>query len=265
MADIKHLAADGATSQLQQSWGPFAVGLIEVRSSKIKFGIENVSNRKLGAAPFASISLVIVQTGVNDGFTFYYTAADNSGTVSKPWGATADGSALVTISSGGAGGVWGATGTYGVKIAATNATGETIGSTEAQFTIDDTTKKATYTWVQPTGATGYKVYRTATPGTYGASVLRTTIGAGGTVTFTDDGSATSAGTPRADNTTAGAGPTYGTAPVDGNFTQADKVIATDPTGLSIGQQWFYWAQIRVPGGTSEIGNRRTLKVTPTEA
>lgn len=265
MADIKHLAADGASAQLQQSWGPFASGLTEVRSSKLKFAIENISNRKLGSSPFANISLVIVQVGVNDGYTYYYTAADNTGTISKVWGATADGSPLVTIGSGGAGGVWGSTGTKGVRIVSKNATGKAIGSTEATFTIDDTTKKATYNWVQTPGATGYEVHRTDTPGTYGASTLRATIGSGATVTYLDDGAATGAGAIQADNTTGGAGPTYGTAPVDGNFAQTNIVIATDPTGLSIGQQWFYWAQIRVPAATSEVGNRRTLKVTPTEA
>ena len=263
MAEIKHIAADGATAQAQQTWGPFVSGTIEVRSTKIKFGVENVGTRVLGISPFAQLALAIKQAGTNNGHTYYYTAADPNGTLSKPWGTSTGGSPVVTFQIGG--GVWGATGTYGVKIAATNATGETIGCTEATFTISAVTQKATYTWVQTPGATGYKVYRTATPGTYGATTLRATIGGGATVTYQDDGSATGAGTPRTDNTTGGVGPAYGTVPIDGNFSQTDKVIASAPTGLAIGQQWFYWAQVRIPAASSEIGNRRTLNVTPLES
>lgn len=263
MAVIKHLASDGATQQAQQTWGPFVSGLVEVRSTKIKFGIENIDSRVLGASPFSSIFLEIQQTGTNDGNLFYFTAADSNNTLSKPWGIGANGAPIVLVTAGS--GVWSTTGTYGVTIVATNATGETIGSVEATFTISALTQRAQYSWVQTPFATGYKVFRTDTPGTYGASTLRATIIGGAVITFLDDGSATVAGTLQSDNTTAGAGPDYGTVPLDGAFDQTNKVIAVTPTGLAIGQQWFYYAQVRVPAATSDVGNRRTLKVTPVEA
>ena len=259
---VKHLASDGFTEQAQQSWGPFLSGATPVVSAKVKFGVENVDGRALGATPLVGLFLKIVQVGLNDGNAYYFTSIDTSNTLSKPWGNGADGSASVAV--GGTGGVWAATGTYGVTITALNATGETIGSTEATFTITALTQKATYTWVQTPGATMYKVYRTSSPGTYGASTLRATIGSGSTISFQDDGTATTAGTPPVANTTGGAGPVYGTPPADASFDQTDKTIATAPAGMAIGQQWFYWAQVQVPANTSEVGNTRTLQVTPTE-
>lgn len=262
-AEIKHLAADGATAQAQQTWGPFVSAAVEVRSDKIKFGIENIGTRVIGGSPFTTLVLEIQQIGTNDGWTFYYTAVDPDGTLSKPWGMGTAGAPTVSLL--GSGGVFAGTGTYGYEVTATNVTGQTIGSTEATATISAVTQRVTLTWVQTPGATGYKVYRTATPGTYTTPTLIATIVGGATVTYTDDGTAASAGVPPSVNTTGGAGPAYGTVPADGSFSQADKTIATGGTGLAIGQQWFYWAQIRVPAATSEIGNRRTLNVTPVES
>ena len=260
MAEIRHLNADGATTQALQSFGPFVSGLLEVRSDKVKFGVENVDDRALGASPFAQLLLEIEQVGSNDGFNFYFTADDSALTISKPWGTDPGGAPTVSLSSGGSF----VTGSYGVKIVAKNATGKTIGSTEATF--DATTgQKATYGWVQTPGATGYEVHRTDTPGTYGASTFVALISSGATITYVDNGGATSSGSVPTVNTTGGAGPTYGTPPVDGAFDQTDKVIAVAPDGLAVGQQWFYWAQIRVPAATSEVGNRRTLNVAPVES
>jgi hypothetical protein len=260
MAEIRHLNADGATTQAQQTWGPFVSGAVEVDSDKIKFGVENIGTRALGGTPFSQLLLEIQQIGTNDGFTFYYTALDSAGTLSKPWGIGAGGAPIVSLSGGGSF----SAGTYGVVIVAKNATGKTIGSTELVFTASSG-QKALYTWVQTPGATGYEVYRTSTPGVYGASTLRAVISGGAIITYSDDGSATTSGTPPTVNTSGGAGPAYGTPPVDGSFDQTDKTIAVGPAGLAVGQQWFYWAQIRVPAATAEVGNRRTLNVTPVES
>jgi hypothetical protein len=260
---VKHLAADGATEQSQQTWGPFVSGDSEVDSDPIKFGVENVDGRVLGTTPFTGLFLEIVQSGTNDGYTFYFTADDPNGTLSKPWGLGTSGAPSISV--GGSGGSWGTTGTYGIKITALNATGETIGSVEGTFTISGTGQKATYTWVQTPGATSYKIYRTDSPGTYGASTFRTTVSGGATDTFQDDGTATSSGTPPSANTTGGAGPEYGDAPDDGDFSADALTIALAAGGgLAIGQQWFYWARIKVPAATSEVGNTRTLNITPTE-
>lgn len=258
---VKHFSADGATVLTQNTWGPFVSGAVEVQSSRLKFALENVDARSLGASPFSLVNLEIEQSGTNDGYLYFYTALDTSGTISKPFGAGALGAPTATIVT--TGGSF-TPGTYGYKISATNATGETIGSTEVSINVGLATDRVQLNWIQTPGATGYKVFRTPTPGTYGASTLRATIGSGATITYTDDGAATSAGTPRADNTTGGASPTYGTPPAVGSFTQADKLIAAAPTGLRVGEQFFYWAMIKIPALTSELGNTRVLRVLPVE-
>ncbi|MEU6582751.1 phage tail tube protein [Nocardia sp. NPDC046763] len=53
-------------------------------------------------------------------------------------------------------------------------------------------------WVAVVGATGYKIYRGTTPA--GESVLVTTIGSGATITYTDTGTSSGAGTPPAAGT-----------------------------------------------------------------
>jgi hypothetical protein len=259
---VKHYSADGATVLTQNTWGPFVSGAAEVQSSRIKFALENVDSRVFGVTPFTSVSLAIQQSGTNDGYLYVYTAADGSGTVSKPFGAgTLGAPTAVIVTSGGSF----TPGTYGYKITATNATGETIGSTEVSINVGLATDRVQLNWIQTPGATGYKVYRTTTPGTYGATTLRTTIGSGATITFTDDGSATSSGTPPTTNTTGGAGPAFGTPPAIGSFTQVDKLIASNPTGLRVGEQYFYWAVIKVPALTSDVGNTRVARILPVEA
>jgi hypothetical protein len=83
------------------------------------------------------------------------------------------------------------------------------------------------------GATGYKVYRTDTPGTYGATALRATIGSGATVTYVDNGDALVAGTVKLANTTGGAAPMYGAVP---SLTTAPLYVGT----LKPGQQFYFW-------------------------
>jgi len=104
---------------------------------------------------------------------------------------------------GGAGGVWGAAQTYGYKITTLTALGESAPADEITFAVTDTTKRVELSWAQVPSATGYKIYRTATPGTYGATTLLTTIGSGATITFSDTGAATTTGTPPSANTTGG--------------------------------------------------------------
>lgn len=83
------------------------------------------------------------------------------------------------------------------KITATNASGETIGSTEAtaSFNYATNTGSATLSWTAVTGATGYKIYRSTVSQTYTSPALVTTIGSGATTTYTATGGATTAGTP----------------------------------------------------------------------
>lgn len=276
--NVKHLEADGATVLQQKNWGAFASSLTaEVDSVRLKFAIENNGTRVLGVDPFGGFFLKIQQIGENDGFTFVDFAADTNGTISKPWGDGLDSGgepngAPTTQDLGGPYGVWGSTGNKGIKVTALNATGETIGSNEAIFNVSSLDSEWQYDWDPVPGATAYNIYRTDTPGTYSSTSFRANNAGNGNTTFVDDGSATTGadpyvptdGEPPADNTTGGAGPTYGTAPAIGSFSQTALTIALDPTGFAIGQQFFYWAVLKIPAGTGEEDNTRTSRRLPEE-
>lgn len=88
--------------------------------------------------------------------------------------------------------------TYFWKITALNAQGETIGSNEATAAIA-LNGRATLTWTPVAGATGYKIYRSTTTGSENVSpALVATVGA--VATYTDTGSAVTAGAVPAANT-----------------------------------------------------------------
>jgi hypothetical protein len=171
----------------------------------------------------------------------------DTATISRPYGLTA------ALSGAGAGGVWTETGLKYYVLTAYNATGETIRSAEVSINVDVTTKKVTITWTPVTGATGYKVFRSTAAGSYGATSLRATVAGQQSNQYVDDGGSLSAGSPPSANTTGGAAPGYGTPPT----------LGTSPISigtLAIGQEWFYWVNRVVPGGTSETGNpRRSLR------
>lgn len=90
-----------------------------------------------------------------------------------------------------------AAGTYFWKITAINAAGETLGSNEVTATTTGSTGSQVITWVAISGATGYKVYRGTSAGA--ESVLVSTLGT--VTTYTDTGSAGTAGTVPLVNTT----------------------------------------------------------------
>ena len=89
--------------------------------------------------------------------------------------------------------------TYYWVITATNPNGETVVSNEKSLAITSPNQTADLSWAQVTNATGYKVYRSTTSGTYGATSLVTTITSGSTVTYNDAGAATTTGQPPASN------------------------------------------------------------------
>lgn len=238
-----------------------------VLGDKIKFAVENVSDRKMGGTG-AGLVLKRLAAGVSDGVNFIITALDPNGTLSKPWGAALDSGLVLTgaptaVRSVGGGSGWSTTTLYGAVVSAVNATGETIASVEVTFQPLAANDTWAITWLGPTGATSYKVFLTTTPGTYGATTLKATIAAP-TLTANLTSPTVSSGTPRSDNTTGGAGPTYGTPPVDGSFGTGDLTIATAPTGLAVGQQWFAYFRETIPAGTSNLGNKRTMYLFPTE-
>lgn len=89
--------------------------------------------------------------------------------------------------------------TYYWVITAFNHNGQTAKSNEQSLAITNPNNTATLSWAAVTGATGYKIYRSTSAGTYGATTLVTTINSGATVTYNDTGAALSAGTPPATN------------------------------------------------------------------
>jgi hypothetical protein len=80
---------------------------------------------------------------------------------------------------------------YYYEITATNAAGETVGSTS----LGMANNTSALTWNQVPGATGYKIYRNTSNSFTSGSLLRTTLTSGSTVSFTDTGAITSAGLP----------------------------------------------------------------------
>jgi hypothetical protein len=188
MANVKHIDSDGFTQITQQTWPDAFSGRNQTPK---KFAFQNVSDRAL-----VNVSVQIQTVGASDGASLLRLAPDTD-TVQGPYGVTA------SLSGPAAGGVWGTTGTKGWKVTSTTSIGESTAVMEVSVNVDTATKIVTLNWTVAPGATGYKVYRTDTPGNYGASTLRATIGSGATTTFVDNGSATSSGTPPSDNRTAG--------------------------------------------------------------
>lgn len=223
-ASVRFLDNDGATTITLESLADAFAGQNQVPR---KVGIHSTSDRDL-INLLASIGAV----GSNDGASQLRTALDStsvSPTVSAPWNFAA--------SVGGATGSFSATGTYGYRITALNAIGETFPCDEITAVVSAVTQRVTLTWTQTPNATGYKIYRTPTPGSYGASTLLTTIGSGATVTFADDGAATGAGTLPVSNTTGGwivttslgaAGGVWG-----GTGLKYYRVVAYDATSVEI--------------------------------
>lgn len=231
---LKHYDKTGAVQLTGKNWADAYAGVTQTAE---KFFVMNAGDRASLA-----LQLALVQVGTNDGAAMLRCALD-AVTVLPPYGLAA------ALSAAGDGGVWAATGMQYYVLTAYNATGDTVASLEVSAFVDVATKRVTLTWQPITGATGYKIYRTATAGEYGASSLRATINGGSTVTYVDAGAATGAGTPATTNTTAGPAPNYGTPPTLGTGPLAIGVLA-------VGQWAAYWINRVVPAGTSEVGNPR---------
>ncbi len=158
----------------------------------------------------------------------------------------------VTAVLGGAGGVWGGTGNEFWVLVAYDSTGIVIAqSREVSFNVTDTTKKVTLTWPTISYADHYILYRSTATGVYNTPAVRATI-AGGVVTFDDDGSALTAGTLTYV-------PSYGIPPSPGSF--GSLALVANSGKLAVGQQYFFWANRVVPGGTPEAGNARACLTT----
>jgi len=105
-----------------------------------------------------------------------------------------------------AGGTLPATSTYKYVLTATNTAGETLVSNEQTVTTGaGSTNSNTVNWNVVTGATGYKLYRTAAGGATGTELLLTAITGGSTITYVDTGALTPAGAQPAANTAVASG------------------------------------------------------------
>ncbi len=223
-ASVKYLDSDGNTQLTVKNWPNATAGQ---NQTPRKFTVENSGDRVLG-----NVSIPIEAITGNDGSSMLRTALDSNGTLTRPYGVAG------VLSAPGAGGVWAAAQVYGWKITALNAIGETIGSAEVTVNVNDLTKTVTLTWTTVPGATSYKIYRTATAGTYTSPVFRSSTAA---TTFVDDGSAVSSGAPPTANTTGGwvlgavlSGAGQGGVWV-GTGTRYWKVTAHDSAGVEIAQ------------------------------
>src|SRR5262249_24282499 len=84
---------------------------------------------------------------------------------------------------------------YSYVITAVGPQGESIESNEQTIATTAANQRISLSWTGVAGATSYRIYRTTVPGSYGATSLLTTIASAAMVTYTDTGTAVSAGTP----------------------------------------------------------------------
>jgi hypothetical protein len=229
-ATVKFLEADGAT--IPPSTVDLGHAVAGNTQTPRKFGLESTASRVLGASPFNGSELQRFAYGTNDGVDQLRIGLDTA-TLSAPYGVSA------TLGPTADGGIWGATGNVFHRITAQNATGETIGSVEVVTNVNDTTKRITLAWTQVAGATGYRVWRSTTSGTYGPTALRTTIVGGAVVTFVDNGAALSSGTIPTANTSGGwlVTPTLGVTADGGVWSGTGvkywRVVAVDATAVEL--------------------------------
>jgi|SRR5687767_642650 len=142
-------------------------------------------------------------------------------------------SALATATTGGTL----AAGTYRYYVTAVNASGETTISNEQSIVTTGATSTVTVTWVAVTGATQYKVYRTAAGGAAGTQLLLTTVTAP-TVTYIDTGALTPSG----------AFPTANTAYDAGTYRAPTKFIPITSESLQMMEETVFRRPIRQTAG-----------------
>lgn len=143
--------------------------------------------------------------------------------------------------------------TYYYKITATNASGETLPSSEVSGTISGASGINQLSWSAVTGATGYKIYRGTAAGA--ENLLIATIETGGATNFWDVGNTYTANSPPSSNTTALAAPVQtapSTSASGGSIatgTYYYKVTATNSSGETTGSNE---ENIAVTGPTGEV-------------
>jgi hypothetical protein len=141
-------------------------------------------------------------------------------------------------------------GTYRYVVTAINAAGETIASNEQSIVTTGSTSTVTVTWGAVTGATGYKLYKTAAGGGTGTELLYKTVGL--VVSDID----TAPGAP------SGALPTVNTAANPGVYVAPTKFLPFNNESLNMNQNTVWRRPIRqsvgvlgaVPGNINPEGD-----------
>lgn len=123
-------------------------------------------------------------------------------------------------------------GTYKYYITAINAAGETTVSNELTGTTAAADLTITLVWAAVTGATGYKIYRTAAGGATGTELLHVTVGA--VTTYND----VAVGAP------SGAFPTFNSALAYGTYTAPTKFFPINNESLKFDQATNWRRPIR---------------------
>lgn len=123
-------------------------------------------------------------------------------------------------------------GTYKYYVTAINANGETTVSSEVSVTTAAGNLTAHLTWNTVTGATGYKVYRTAAGGATGTELLLVTLGV--VLTYDD----TAVGAP------SGAFPTTNTAVTPGTYAAPTKYFPFNSENVVITEETVWRRPIR---------------------
>src|SRR5262245_66476244 len=115
-ATIVYVEQDGVTpTDSVEELGPIVAGATDTPR---KFGATNIAGRTFGGSPFAGCELRRIALGpTTTGRDQLVIGLDESGTLSPPWDVVA------VASAAGAGGTFGATGTYFYKLTRTEAAG----------------------------------------------------------------------------------------------------------------------------------------------
>jgi hypothetical protein len=183
----QYLDSDGATVITEENWPTALAGQNQMPK---KLAFKNTGDAPLGVT---SITVGILQVGTNDGDDQLRHVADTA-TLPGPWGVTAAAQAGT--------GSFATGGTKGYKVTALSAIGESAAAMEATVALPGTSSVVLLSWQAVPAATGYRAYRTDTAGIYGGTSRLVQVGSG-TTSLNDGGGALTAGSPPADNRTAG--------------------------------------------------------------
>lgn len=139
-----------------------------------------------------------------------------------------------TVTTSTSGGTLPTASTYKYYVTALNANGETTVSNEQSVTTGaGSTNKNTVSWAAITGATSYKIYRTAADGATDSELFLATVTAP-TVTYEDTGS----------ETPAGAFPTTNTAVTPGTYVAPTKYMPFNSETLVVQNETVFRRPIR---------------------